>query len=568
MSLSVNPRVILQTKEYRPDQGSAPSVGPKLRWSALGVLAIIAGFTLLGAGNQELNAQEARLGLAAGGPLGPLGIVYGAWFYGEVVATTAAVRWPIAIAAALLGLIAARRSRRVLGARGALLGALTFCGSIALLDRSASTLAALDTLISWIGFRLTESPGWITGLTAPRLNLIAGLGTILALGRALDRGFDGLAGLACGLAFMAGGWPAAAVALLPLVVLDPPAGSKRWGGGLILAAVVLGWSSWTISVAGFDAWAAAIALPLTQGPAPSLILWVAAYALPWSPFALLAAFRSVRDQWSDAARIELTGWTKILAASILAGTLIPGLGDAARVPALFAIALIAAGTVDALLQSWPEHSPWLRRSARIAIGFMIIPALIFGTWGLGYIAASDGYYRRVALLLIALLFGATGLCLTGLTRRRIVYGIAAVALLSGGLKLFHWGIYAPEWNYRVSQGPYGRAIGQWMPRASTLYFINPSAFDPSQPARDRWPADLAFATERHVQQIRSPFALEHEPGPGPHFVLLDPPEFEHWPEQAPPLVVVQELQDRRGRPRILARTEGPLYPDRRPELGE
>ena len=70
-----------------------------------------------------------------------------------------------------------------------------------------------------------------------------------------------------------------------------------------------------------------------------------------------------------------------------------------------------------------------------------------------------------------------------------------------GLKLAHWGYYAPEWNYRLSQGPWGRAIGQWLPRKWPLYTVHD------------WPPDLAFFIGRPVRQLPSPRFLELRPRP-------------------------------------------------------
>ena len=330
--------------------------------------------------------------------------------------------------------------------------------------------------------------------------------------------------------------------------------------------VVIAWSAWALSTARVEAWAASLALPLTKGPAWTLIPWVAAYALPWSPFAILPACRSVRAGWSEEARSTVLGWLKIVAALGMAGSLIPGLGDASRLPMLFGLALASAAAIDGILGSLAPRPRRLFWAFGIAttVAWALVSTPLFG-----YVAAAIGFYRILAIGLVAIGLLAPIVAGLGLARRRPILGLAALVLVAGALKLAHWGIYVPEWNYRVSQGPWGRAIGQWLPRRATLYFINTTAFDDSIPDRDRWPADLAFHVGRSVRQLPAAEALDLEPASEtPHFVLLHPSEFERWPPSAPPIVHVRTLQDRSGEPRVLARTAGPLYPDRRGELGE
>jgi hypothetical protein len=120
-----------------------------------------------------------------------------------------------------------------------------------------------------------------------------------------------------------------------------------------------------------------------------------------------------------------------------------------------------------------------------------------------------------------------------------------VALVAVCLKVAHWGYYVPEWNYRRSQGPWGRAIGQWVPAQWPIYTTH------------AWPADLAFATGRPVRQLVDPKLLAYQPGKNAKFVLLLQSEFTHWPEGAPRIFEVASFQDERGDVRVLARTEGP-----------
>jgi hypothetical protein len=129
--------------------------------------------------------------------------------------------------------------------------------------------------------------------------------------------------------------------------------------------------------------------------------------------------------------------------------------------------------------------------------------------------------------------------------RRALLTLLVVAV---GLKLVHWGYYVPEWNYRQSQGPWARAISQWVPRKWTLYTLHD------------WPPDLAFFMKRPVRQLTGPHHLKYQPGPTSKFLLLLPSEFENWPTSAPPISVVVKLLDRWGGERIVARTAGPLPP--------
>src|SRR4051794_33268368 len=93
---------------------------PTWAWTMLAWTVLGAGFVLIGGGNLDLGEIEARLGIAAGEPLGPLGRVSGGWepsvwpapvalsqlwAWGEGGTPTAAsVRWPSAIAGLAIGL--------------------------------------------------------------------------------------------------------------------------------------------------------------------------------------------------------------------------------------------------------------------------------------------------------------------------------------------------------------------------------------------------------------------------------------------------------------------------------
>jgi hypothetical protein len=188
-------------------------------------------------------------------------------------------------------------------------------------------------------------------------------------------------------------------------------------------------------------------------------------------------------------------------------------------------------------------------ATRWFLGLVLI--LLFAWTGLTlgagtYLAAAVPYYRALCVILILLSVPTAGLAVMAARRNRAASGVLAVALLAGFLKLVHYGYYVPEWNYRLSQGPWGRAVGQWVPPRWTIYTEHP------------WRADLAFATEHPVRQLLSPQHLAYEP-PGAKFVLLQQSEFENWPPQAPALQKVATFEDEYGGTRVLARTEGPLF---------
>ena len=121
-----------------------------------------------------------------------------------------------------------------------------------------------------------------------------------------------------------------------------------------------------------------------------------------------------------------------------------------------------------------------------------------------------------------------------------------LVLVAVGVKVAHGAIYMPELNYRTGKGPWGRAVGQYVPPMYPIY-----TFHNVSPA-------LAFATEHPVRRLRAEIYLKVVPSDGPKFVLLTLSEFEHWPEEAPKLVKVRDFQDEYGGTRVLARTEGRL----------
>jgi hypothetical protein len=186
--------------------------------------------------------------------------------------------------------------------------------------------------------------------------------------------------------------------------------------------------------------------------------------------------------------------------------------------------------------------------AAMLVALWVAVVLAGGTW----LVMTVAYYRVLMILLIGLALPTAGLALSAMARSDSRRAVAAMALVAICLKLAHWGYYVPEWNYRRSQGPWGRAIGQWVPPHWTIHTIH------------SWPADLAFAARRPFRQLASPqhLGFQTRDRGRPLFVLLLDSEFDHWPEAAPALVKVACFQDERGRGRVLARTEGEFPWDR------
>ena len=523
------PSLFFRTPEAAPVGQSEPGASWSwpVRFSVLLVMA--GGFVLLGGAALDVNLEEARLGMASYERLGAMGQVFGGWepsiwigrllpswlwAWGEGgIPTANSVRWPSAIAGALIGMILARRAAVALGGRVGVLMGLCWFGTFGLIDHSA-----------------------LTGL-----DLIGGLWVVAALDRLMSRGSDLAAGTYAALAFLCAGWPPLAVVGLAAIVQGGAGASLR--GKLLVppAVAAAGWSWWCLSSAPTEAWAAALALPLTEGPAWMLLPGVLLAGLPWSPIAGLVACKSVREGLDASGRGFLTSWLQIMGASLVAGTVVPGLAASARVPALAGCALASAVVCDRILAG--ATSPKVRRAFLGIVLVMSLAWCVTAILGGGYLAAAVAYYRVVAVTLIVLGVPAAALAVVAAAYGNPRGSWLALVALAVFLKLSYWGYYAPEWNYRFSQGPWGRAIGQWVPPRWPIYVAH------------AWPADLAFATERHVYQLVSPQHLAYVQGQ-PKYVLLLDSEFQNWPENAPKLLNVTQFQDEFGGVRVLARTEG------------
>jgi hypothetical protein len=515
--------------------GAGPSLAiPELRTWASPLLALMAlTFVLLGAGNLDLGPVDARVGLAAGGPFGPLGQVFGYWapdlWPGRVAlsvlaslfeegqrVTPGSVLWPAALAAATIGWILARRVMQSVGARTGLWFGLCWFGCLGVIDHSGGT--GLD---------------WISGLAI-----------VAALDRLLTRGADWTAGLCAGFAFVAGGWPPLLVILLAVIVI----GRREAGfsARLLLPplASFVAWSIWALSAASTEAWAAALAWPFTQRPDWWLAMGVTCPGLPFAPFAMLALDRPLREGWSETGRRLLTGWIQVALACLIMGTIVPGLAQAARVPALAGILMIASSGLDA---AWSGALSTSARRLFFALTFGLLAVWLITLLYGGYVwTLVLPYYRPLGIAVLLLGIIVLGLGWSAAEKHNTRRAMVALSILTISIKLVHWGYYVPEWNYRHGQGPWGRAIGQWLMPNWTLHTFH------------EWPADLAFAIGRPVRKLRSEDHLAYPAGPEARHVLLGESEFDHWPEHAPRIQKVATFHDQVGSRRILARTDGIL----------
>jgi hypothetical protein len=501
----------------------------------LGTIGLTAVFVVLGVINFDLGPMEARLGLAAGEMLGPVGQVFGYWapelwpaqvfpslVLGRLEAggrpSPAAVRWPEAIAATLAGWMIARSMSRKFGLRAGLLFGVCWFGSLAVIDRSAST--GID---------------WIMGLAA-----------VAAIDRLITEGSDWVTGLWAAVAFLAGGWPPLVVIALAVIVLGKS--SSKLSLGLVLPPVVtfIAWSAWTMRVCSVELWAAALSLPFTRKPDWSLCVSVLALGIPWSPFSLLSVNRSVRDSWKPDGRSWLNSWSLVAVTSLIGGSIVPGLSTATRLVVFTGLMMVTALCLELAWARTLQVAP--RRAFFIAFGCVLgawLAVMLYGTyvWNLAM-----PFYRPLGIIMTIVALGVGVLGMSALETRNSRRGLVTLMVIAVGLKLAHWGYYVPEWNYRYSQGPWGRAIGQWIPKKWVVYTLHD------------WQPDLAFFIKHPVRQLRSPYYLEYEGGPESKFVLLQDSEYENWPESAPPVKLVAKFLDQSARERILARTEGPLPP--------
>jgi hypothetical protein len=190
-----------------------------------------------------------------------------------------------------------------------------------------------------------------------------------------------------------------------------------------------------------------------------------------------------------------------------------------------------------------------RRAGRGATGLALLLGLSAGALAVysgAFLAAAQPYYRLAGVALIVLGTLAALLAVDSCWCASTRGAVRALFLVAVILKVAHAGYYLPELNYRFGKGPWGRAVGQYVPPGRPIY-----TFHDVSPA-------LALAIEHPVLRLRGEIFLPAQPGTGPKFVLLQEAEFEHWPEIAPKIQKVRAFQDEHGGTRILARTPGRL----------
>lgn len=526
-------------------------------WAGPAVLLLGVAYVLVGGAAADLSGKDARLGIAASEGFGPLGQVYGHWrpdvwplpaaiarlvfLTGEAgKPETGAVMWPMAVAGLLAGWLVARRFVALGRTTAALMFGFAWFGSIALMDHAGAR-----------GF-----------------DFLSGLATIAALDRLLSRRSDWLAGLFASAAFLCGGWPPLLVIGLSVLVLGRR--DADFSFKLVAPPVVtaIAWFFWTIETASAEAAAAALVWPLTQGMAWSLpssaLGWVAAITMPidqgaaWavpfklllaglplSPFALLLFGRSSREGMQADGGLALD-WGRVALAAVVCGVVVPGAASAAALPALAGLLVASAVALEA---AWNRRLAAGEGRAFLAVTTGMVVAwtslTVYATYILTIVFT---YYRPVGIVFAVGGVGVAALLWRAFETRSARRAVAAMLLMTACLKLVHAGFYVPEWSYRYGQGPWGRAIGQWLLPHWTLH------------TQHEWPEDLMWAVGRPVRLLSSPQHLAFpETGESRHVLLLES-EFENWPESAPKLLKVATFEPPMpfGNRRILARTEGTL----------
>lgn len=503
-------------------------------WCGPALVALGLFFVLFGGADSDLRSADARIGLAANTAFSPMGQVFGSWtpdvwplrvaisrmfYFAEEPGRpqSGTVLWPSAVAGLAAGWLVARRLIQAGRIRTSLLFGFGWFGSVALLDHSSS--AGLD--------------------------LVAGLATIAALDRLLAGASDWKTGIWASLAFLSAGWPP--LLLLAVAILVLGRREADFSYRLILPPVTacLAWIAWTAKAGSVAVAAAALAWPLTQSPDWTLGVEVVLLALPLSPFALLLLSPSLRTTIRENGTGMVFDWLQISAAAVVAGTVIPGLAMVCRTVSLVGVLLAAASALEA---AWSGSLQ--TRTRRWFLGTVLTVTGVWMTVALygGFLMTVVlPYYRPLGIVVLVLSIGVFGLAWRAVETHSARRSVAAMLLMTVCLKLVHWGYYTPEWNYRHGQGPWGRAIGQWLLPNWTLYTIHD------------WPEDLAWAIGSPVRQLHSPQHLEYPVSDESRYALLFESELENWPENGPKLMKVATFEDEDGRKRILARTAGVLY---------
>ena len=180
-----------------------------------------------------------------------------------------------------------------------------------------------------------------------------------------------------------------------------------------------------------------------------------ALGLPWSPFSLLALSRSVRENWKPDGRSWLNGWLLVAVASLVGGSIVPGVGPAARLVVLAGLTMVATLCLESAWARTLTATP--RRVFFITFGCVLgawLAVMLYHSyvWNLAM-----PFYRPLGIIMSIVALGVGVLGMSALETSNSRRGLVTLMVIAVGLKLAHWGYYVPEWNYRYSQGPWGRA---------------------------------------------------------------------------------------------------------------
>ena len=502
------------------------------------VLVLLAGcLQVTGVVNRDVSLDEARIGLSALERPGPFGQVFGGWepsiLPGQVLPSSflyqilgeawsgwsGLVLWPGSVALIALTVMLARQSQKLFGPGSGLLTILFLSGSSLFM----------------------ELPG---GMMA---HAITGFFTVASLAWALTRGSNWTSGVLAAIAVFSGGWPALALIVVPIMIMG------RQGAYLSLPLLVppisafAAWSVWALKVAPSVVWAQAIAAPLRQSPGWAAFPWVLLMLLPGLGLAVAALSGSLRASWTPAARSWTIAWAQVGLVASLLGVFVPGMAPVAW----FLLAASVAVTATGVTRSFLTSSRVGPRMTRLIFGVAIMANLLWAALALPrlvFVAASMGYYQELAVISGLLTAFAVAFALVGAWEGRRRWCVASFVGLTFAIKVAHAGIYVPEREYRIGQGPWAHAVGQWVPPRFPIYTVH------------TWPADFAFDLCRPVKQLVAAQWLGLVDTPHPRHVLLLKAEFDHWPADAPAIEKIREFEDERGGVRVLAKTTGQPVP--------
>ncbi|MFM1801234.1 MAG: hypothetical protein RJA81_586 [Planctomycetota bacterium] len=501
-------------------------------------LSLVAFFVLWGGSRLDIGRQEARLGMAARETFGPVGQSFGGLdpgiYPGPIAIIKAwglmekhgpgqeAIRWTTAICASLIGIALTLRSEWLCGKVAAISVALCWLSNLALINRSGEF----------------------------GLDFYTGLGLVLALNETVAK--KGMltwkAGIFTGISFLCAGLAPVILVLVNSIVICRSSAGLRPAFLAIVIATVGAWSAWALNTISAEAWAAAIALPMAVRSGSSFPTIALCLCFPMI-LAVPAFFsQTLREKWSEERREYVSNWWTISALCLFIGTILPQFSRSTLIPVIAGFSVVAGHVwatawADQKFKLLGSAGRWLAMSSGFMVIVLTIIAIPMGT----FVSMAIPYYRWTALLWVCLTGLSSILYVNGVLKGEARRVIVALLVMLVSIKTAHVSIYVPEWNYRRSQGPWGRAVGQWVPGGWPIYTLH------------GWQTDFAFATGHNFRQITAPRFLpdmDQSPNGRPNFILLHPADYERWPKFAPPIQKVAEFQDNSGRgtARILART--------------